>query len=259
VLFLALAAFVMAVEKWPEQLLSPFLADPLSSHTKVIAHRGASSSAPENTLAAFEAAYEAGADGVETDVIFTRDHVPVLMHHSDVSERFGQQPGTTLVNNLLLSELKQLDIGTWFSSEFADQRVMTVAEGLQYMQGRFSRVYLHYKTENEQSDTLDSMHRLAEVIRRSGMREEVVVMVESGNVAPWLEFESDIEVLQCWSGTDNQMGRTPIEESFENGLRHLGFYHENKQFGPVFRAVNEYGGPLTLISLLDFWPTTFAG
>lgn len=72
----------------------------------VVAHRGASSEQPENTLAAFDAALEAGADVVELDVRLTADGVPVVLHDPDVS---ATTDGSGFVHELTLSELKRLD------------------------------------------------------------------------------------------------------------------------------------------------------
>jgi glycerophosphoryl diester phosphodiesterase len=79
---------------------------PLDSRCLVVAHRGASAEWPENTLEAFEAAIEAGADVVELDVRLSRDGVPVVMHDADVSRSTG---GRGFVHELTLSELKALD------------------------------------------------------------------------------------------------------------------------------------------------------
>jgi glycerophosphoryl diester phosphodiesterase len=72
----------------------------------VVAHRGASSTHPENTLASFEAALEAGADVVELDVRLTADRVPVVLHDPDVARTTD---GAGLVHELTLDEVRGLD------------------------------------------------------------------------------------------------------------------------------------------------------
>jgi glycerophosphoryl diester phosphodiesterase len=74
----------------------------------VVAHRGASSTAPENTLLAFEEAARAGADVVELDVRLTRDDVPVVLHDPDVS---ATTDGGGQVHTLSVAEVKRLDAG----------------------------------------------------------------------------------------------------------------------------------------------------
>jgi glycerophosphoryl diester phosphodiesterase len=94
----------------------------------VIAHRGASGSAPENTLAAFRRAVELGAGFVETDLQLSRDARLVALH-DDRLERTTN--GTGSVASLTLSELRLLDAGSWFSPEGAStsERVESRAEG----------------------------------------------------------------------------------------------------------------------------------
>ncbi len=99
----------------------------------VVAHRGSVHLAPENTLAAIEKAIELGADLIEIDVRQTRDGRLVLMHDATVDRTTN---GTGRVADLTLAELKRLDAGSWFAPEFAGERVPTLAEALQAMQGR---------------------------------------------------------------------------------------------------------------------------
>ena len=86
----------------------------------VIAHRGASSSAPENTVAALMNAVDAGADMVELDVQMTRDRRLVVFH----DERLGR---TTNLHGVLASnhysDLRDLDAGGWFDSKFNGERI----------------------------------------------------------------------------------------------------------------------------------------
>jgi len=92
---------------------------PSSSFPLVIAHRGARSLAPENTLAACRAAREVGADGWECDVHMTKDGELVLMHDNTLSrttDACAVFPGRApwLVSDFTLEEIRQLDAGSWF-------------------------------------------------------------------------------------------------------------------------------------------------
>ncbi len=99
----------------------------------VIAHRGASGHAPENTLAAFERAVQLGATFIETDLRLTRDARFVAIHDPTLERTTN---GTGMVHDFTLAELKQLDAGKWFDREFMDERVPTLEEILE-----FSRKY----------------------------------------------------------------------------------------------------------------------
>src|SRR5260221_4554163 len=81
----------------------------------ILAHRGASHAAPENTLAAFTLARQMGADGVELDTSLTRDGVPVVIHNLKVDKTTD---GSGPVVAMTLKEIKALDAGSKFSAAF---------------------------------------------------------------------------------------------------------------------------------------------
>lgn len=91
----------------------------------IIAHRGASGSAPENTLASFRRAIELGADWLELDVCASRDG-EVIVIHDDTLERTTNGRGK--VSDRTLAELKRLDAGAWFDPRFAGESVPTLSE-----------------------------------------------------------------------------------------------------------------------------------
>ena len=97
------------------------------NRTLNIAHRGASSLAPENTLAAFKLALNLGADGVEFDVQLSRDKVPVVIHDERVERT---TTGRGLVKDFSMAELKKLDAGKWFAPDFLGEEVPTLDEVL---------------------------------------------------------------------------------------------------------------------------------
>jgi glycerophosphoryl diester phosphodiesterase len=87
---------------------------------EIIAHRGASYDAPENTLAAVRLAWEQGADAVEVDVHLSRDNRVIVIHDADTKRIAGVK---RLVRNLTLAELQKLDCGRWKSSKYAGERL----------------------------------------------------------------------------------------------------------------------------------------
>ena len=92
---------------------------------QVIAHRGASAYAPENTRAAFDLAIEMRADSIETDVQVTRDGELVLIH-DDLVDRTTNGVGP--VADFTMAELRSLDAGSWFEPRFQEERILTLAE-----------------------------------------------------------------------------------------------------------------------------------
>jgi glycerophosphoryl diester phosphodiesterase len=93
----------------------------------IIAHRGASGHAPENTLAAFSKAIELGADGIELDVTMSSDGKIVVIH-DDTLERTSSGQG--LVWEKDAATLQALDAGTWFAPTYAGQRIPLFTEVL---------------------------------------------------------------------------------------------------------------------------------
>ncbi len=84
----------------------------------IIAHRGASAFAPENTFAAFKRAIADGADGIEFDVRLSKDNIPIVFHDSDL-KRLAQIK--TSVADLTAAELSEIDVGGWFNKAFPDR------------------------------------------------------------------------------------------------------------------------------------------
>jgi glycerophosphoryl diester phosphodiesterase len=99
----------------------------------VSSHRGALVEAPENTLAAFERAYELGAHLVEFDVQQTADGALVVIHDYLLDRTTS---GRGPVSDRTLEEVRQLDAGAWFDPRFAGACVPTLAETLDWMRGR---------------------------------------------------------------------------------------------------------------------------
>ncbi|KAL6408409.1 hypothetical protein AUP68_08266 [Ilyonectria robusta] len=97
--------------------------------TRIAGHRGYSSDAPENTLAAFRKAHEIGGKGVtcETDLALTRDGELILIHDETVDRTTD---GNGLVRNMDYSEIAKLDAGRWFSKAFAGERVPLLRDAL---------------------------------------------------------------------------------------------------------------------------------
>lgn len=103
------------------------------THPFIWAHRGASSHAPENTLAAFAAAVASGADGLELDIHLSRDGVPVVIH-DETLERTTD--GCGAVTGMTLQQLQQLDAGSWFSVAFAGESIPTLEAVLDVFAGQ---------------------------------------------------------------------------------------------------------------------------
>lgn len=176
-----------------------------------IAHRGASSYAPENTFAAFDRALELGVNHVELDVHFSRDgHIVVI--HDDTLDRTTDAVGA--VADRTLSELRSLDAGSWFGSEYAGERIRSLAEIFEEYKGR-----LHFHVEiKARAEGLAS--RTADMVRAHGMTEDVTF---TSFWKPWLEETRKYapELATGWLvplGPRAEWDDSIIEQALELGL-----------------------------------------
>lgn len=115
----------------------------LSHTTLVIAHRGNSGTAPENTLASISEALDIGAPIVECDIQLTADGVAVLMHNDTVDRTTD---GTGAIAEMTLADLDGLDAGSWKDAAYAGEAVPTLQDALALADGR-GRLYLDVKAE----------------------------------------------------------------------------------------------------------------
>jgi glycerophosphoryl diester phosphodiesterase len=99
----------------------------------IIAHRGASGNAPENTLAAFKLALENHVDFIEIDVHLSKDSVPVVIHDNTLNRTTN---GKGLVFEHELKQLKKLDAGSWFSKTHQGEKIPTLEEVINLTKGK---------------------------------------------------------------------------------------------------------------------------
>ncbi len=129
----------------------------------VVAHRGASRVAPENTLAAFRAAIDCGADAIELDVQRTADgHIIVL--HDPTLERTTDGQGRVADHSL--ATLKTLDAGRWFNPIFAGERLPMLVESVE-MVGKQVGLFIEIKQGPHFDDTIEAA--VAGVIQEAGL------------------------------------------------------------------------------------------
>lgn len=141
----------------------------LVDDTEIIAHRGGAAHAPENSLSAIRQAIRDGADWVEIDVQETKDGRVVLVHDRD----FKRQAGDAIeVHTATLAEIEQLDIGSSAGSDFAGERVATLAAVLDLTKGHVGMVIelKHYGFNQRLEE------RVIELVEERGMESEVMII-----------------------------------------------------------------------------------
>ncbi len=144
----------------------------------ILAHRGASARAPENTLAAFRLARELGADGIELDVQLTRDKVPVVIH-DDTIDRTTDGHGT--VTAMTIGEITRLDAGSWKGQEFRGEPIPTLAQVFEGLMdwlkpiGRTRPALINVELKTERVNTEGLEREVLNVISRYGVEDRILL------------------------------------------------------------------------------------
>ena len=134
---------------------------------EIIAHRGFSAQAPENTLSAMEAALVTGVESVEFDLQTAACGTPVLFHDPMLGRTTN---GVGPLRRRPLAHLKALDAGSWFSGEFSGERIPTQKETLANLRGRVYRVYQDIKGYRE----IEDLNRMVNITRETEMTSATV-------------------------------------------------------------------------------------
>jgi glycerophosphoryl diester phosphodiesterase len=127
---------------------------------EIISHRGANGVAPENTFAAAQACLDIGVDYIEVDVWTSRDNVFYVMHDAAVDRTTN---GTGHLLALMSTEIDRLDAGSWFSADFAGERVPRLDEFLRWVKGK-AKVFFDVKFAHPQ--------HLIDLIYESGLEQD---------------------------------------------------------------------------------------
>ena len=144
------------------------LSEELLIETEITAHRGSSRTAPENTIPAIEAAVEEMADSVEIDVQMTADGVVVLGHDASLKRVAGVNRS---IASMTFEELEKLDVGSWFSSEYAGTRIPSLSEVLELCSQKISlNIEIKYVGKNSELP-----EKTAEMVREYGMENQCVI------------------------------------------------------------------------------------
>lgn len=207
-IFISLIYFVIPVQLMAQQQSLPFLPVNNEDEFVVIAHRGASSYAPENTHSSFKLAIELGAEMIELDVSLTKDGIPVVIHDETV-DRTTVAKG--LVSDFTLEELKELDTGAWFKEEFSGEPFPTLAEVLSYTKNRIA-VNIEIKSEAVRDSANGGIvEKVLKIVKEFGVEDEVIVSSFDYRVMEHLE-ELNPEVPKALLYEKRQSGGlTPSE------------------------------------------------
>ncbi|MDG1808188.1 MAG: glycerophosphodiester phosphodiesterase [Pirellulaceae bacterium] len=141
----------------------------VTDDVSIIAHRGASNEAPENTMAAIQQAIKDEADWVEIDVQETVDDHIIVFHDSDFM-KLAKNP--LKIWDATLADVEAIDIGSWFDPKFSDQRAPTLRDVLKACKGKI-RVLIELKYYGHD---VDLENRVAQIVEEEGMVDQIELM-----------------------------------------------------------------------------------
>ena len=217
------------------------MSQPSTQGTLIVAHRGASQDAPENTLAAFRLAWAEKADAIEADFRLTNDGYVVCIHDETTKRTSGVNLS---VANSKLAELKELDFGSWKDQGFSGERILTLQEVIaEVPTGK--RILIELKTGAE------IVAPMALILKESNLKPEQILVIafdeesisESKRLLPdikthWLTKYDPGNKIGLWSpsartiadtikrtradGLGSQACRTVLDEEFIGELNAKG-------------------------------------
>ena len=180
-----------------------------------IAHRGASSYAPENTFAAFDLAVEMGIGEIEFDVHFTKDS-QIIVIHDETLDRTTNSTGS--VCDRTLEELQSLDAGFWFDERFAGETLPALGDLLDRYK---DQLRFHIEIQSEKAEGLAS--RTCELVKAYGLEDRTTItsfwkqwLIESRSYAP--------EIPTGWLvplGFETPWDNSVIEEALQEGFTQI--------------------------------------
>lgn len=157
---------------------------------RIIAHRGASKYAPENTMPAFQLAYDMQAEGIETDVQLTKDGIPILIHDETLHRTTGVKG---FVKNYTLEEIQKLDAGSYFSPKFNGSKLITLEEFLGWACNK--SLYVNLELKNNKIDYKDLESKVLDLLEKYQLKEQTTISsFSSKSVKRMRELDSNMDV-----------------------------------------------------------------
>lgn len=185
-----------------------------SSDIAIIAHRGYSSEAPENTIPAFVLAAEKGYDTVECDIEWTKDSVPILLHDDTINRTARRENGWGFLfkrkcYNYTYEELQKLDFGSWKGKEYKGTKIPSFYDALECSDEYNLNLYVEIK-ENDKFD-MEKAQILADAVKNAGMEDKVT----------WISFNSDYLEIMSELMPESRLGYLTKKEPDEDTIKTL--------------------------------------
>ncbi|MBU1054584.1 MAG: glycerophosphodiester phosphodiesterase [Proteobacteria bacterium] len=196
----------------------------------IIAHRGASNDAPENTLPAFELAWKQGADAIETDLHLTRDGKIVCIHDKTTQKVAGKK---LIIAESTLEELQLLDVGSWFGKQWKGTYIPTLSDVLKIVP-EDKQIFLEIKCGQE------LLPKLYEDLRNSQLfpKQILIISFHTEVVAAIKKTAPELKVL-ILSGFKRKPISQQVIPTIDDVLKTLRFTHADGYSLKTHKSVTE--------------------
>lgn len=220
-------------------------------HPLIVAHRGASAFAPENTLTSFRIAMDSGAEGIEFDVRLSRDGVPVVIHDKDLFRTAGRHE---LVSQLNAEELGAIDVSSWFHTdsqlrlvERDFDTVPTLAKTLELLRGYRGVVFVELKCKDQDVEPLT--RAVCRTLRDNPIAGRVIVKSFKLSAIPLVKaFAPDVRTAGLFAPkirTILRKERHLVKIAAELGVDELSI-HKSLASKKLIRAAEKHGLPVAV-------------
>ncbi len=181
---------------------------------KIIAHRGYTENAPENTIPAFIAAAEKGYNTIECDVEWTKDGIPVILHDATINrtarKENGQKPfWPKKCSSLTYEQLLEYDFGSWFSDDFKGTKIPTFNEVLDCADDNNLNLYVELKETTDFS--AEKAQTLADAVKEAGLEDKVT----------WISFNSSYLKTMAEVMPNSRLGYLTKKDVSQNTVKTL--------------------------------------
>ena len=194
------------------------------NYAEIIAHRGQSVDAPENTLAAIKLAEEQGVHIIEIDVRETLDHIPVVIHDATTKRTTNDQT-SRYVKSLTLDELKLLDAGSWFSTAFVNERIPTLEEVIQLID---EKTHLFLELKDKTAILEESVIQL--LVDYEMLDRTAILSFSNQQLERVKNFNSDVETMLLLNSFLGRHEDIIAAHYADHYALSLSFYTENESF-----------------------------
>lgn len=197
-----------------QDVLDTMKANKTDDKLKVIAHRGYTEAAPENTIPAFVAAAENGYSTVECDLEWTKDGVPVILHDDTINRTARRKNGWRLFfprkcSNMTHDELLEYDFGSWYSNDFKGTKIPKFDELLNCAKDNDLNLYVELK-ETTDFDNKKAQN-LADAVKDAGLEDKIT----------WISFNEDYLKIMAKTMPKARLGYLSKNEVDKNTIKTL--------------------------------------